>query len=73
MGAEKRGDIQIELSAWLRVLMLDGASLLADASIRDFQGWKAGYVVDAMEQALLLLGDMAKLRSMRRHEVFLSL
>ena len=53
--------------------MLDGAPLLADASIRDFQEGKAGYVADAVEQALLLLGDMAELRSMRRHEVFLNL
>ena len=53
--------------------MLDGAPLLDDASIRDFQGGKAGYVADVMEQALLLPGNMAKLRSIRRHEVFLSL
>ena len=53
--------------------MLDGALLLDDASIRDFQGGKAGYVADVVEQALLLPGDMAKLRSIRRHEVFLSL
>lgn len=30
-------------------------------------------MADAVEQALLLLGDMADLRSMRKHEVFLSL
>ena len=30
-------------------------------------------MADAMEQALLLLEDMADLRSMRKHEVFLSL
>ena len=30
-------------------------------------------MVDAMEQALLLLEDMADLRPMRKHEVFLSL
>ena len=53
--------------------MLNGEPLLANASIRDFQGGKAGYVVDAMEQALLLPEDMAELRGMRRHEVFLSL
>ena len=53
--------------------MVDGAPLLANASIRDFQGGKSGYIVDAMEQALLLPGDMAKLRSIRRHEVFFSL
>ena len=53
--------------------MLDGVPLLANASIRDFQGGVVGYVADAMEQALLLLEDMAELRDMRRHEVFLSL
>ena len=44
-----------------------------DASIRNFQQGKAGYVADAVEQALLLPEDMADLRSMRKHEVFLSL
>ena len=53
--------------------MLDGTPLLATASIRDFQGGTAGYVAGVVEQALLLPGDMAELRSMRRHEVFLSL
>ena len=46
---ERRGDIQAEPSAWLPKPMLDGAPLLADASIRDFQGEKAGYVADAVE------------------------
>ena len=46
---ERRGDIQADPSAWLPVPMLDRAPLLADASIRDFQGEKAGYVADAVE------------------------
>ena len=53
--------------------MLDGAHLLANASIRDFQQGKAGYVTDAVEQALLLPKDMADLGSMRLHKVFLNL
>ena len=53
--------------------MLNGEPLLASASIRDFQGGTAGYIADAVEQALLLPEDMAELRGMRRHEVFLSL
>ena len=53
--------------------MLNREPLLATASIRDFQGGTAGYVANAVEQALLLPVDMAELRSMRRHEVFLSL
>ena len=53
-------------------LVLDEAPLPADASIRNFQQGRAGYVADAVEQALLP-EDMADLRSMRKHEVFLSL
>ena len=53
--------------------MLDGAPLPTSASIRDFRGGMVGYMADVVEQALLLLKDMAELWSMRRHEVFLSL
>ena len=54
-------------------MMLDKAPSLIDASIRNFQQGKANYVADAVEQALLLPEDMADLRSLRKHEVFLSL
>ena len=53
--------------------MLDKAPLPRDASIRDSQQGRARYVANAVEQALLLPVDMADLRSMRKHEVFLSL
>ena len=52
---------------------VDGAPLLEDASIRDFQRGITGYVVDAVEQSLLLPKDMVDLRSMRQYEVFLEL
>ena len=54
-------------------LMLDKAPSLTDASIRNFQQGKADYVADAVEQALLMPKYMADLRSLRKHEVFLSL
>ena len=54
-------------------LMLDKAPSLTDASIKNFQQGKADYVADAVEQALLLPKYMADLRSLRKHEVFLSL
>ena len=49
--------------------MLNGERLLANASIRDFQGGIAGYVADVVEQALLLPEYMAKLRGMRSSSV----
>ena len=70
---EKRGDSQITALAWSPALVLDEAVLTTDASIRDFQQGRVGYVADAMEQALLLPGDMANLWLMRKYEVFLSL
>jgi len=54
-------------------MVLDGAPLTANASIQNFQQGKVGYIADAVEQALLLPEDMAELRSLRKHEVFLSL
>ena len=72
-GADQRGDSQVAPLSWTLTLMLDGAHLPANASIRDFRGGKAGYMANAVEQALLLLEDMADLRPLRRHEVFLSL
>ena len=52
---------------------LDGAPLSSDASIRNFQGGIAGYIANVVEKTLLLPKDMADLRSMRKHEVFLGL
>ena len=72
-GVEKRSDPQVAPQAWLPASMLDGVPLPASASIRDFQRGTASYVADAVEQALLLPEDMAELRSIRRHGVFLSL
>ena len=60
-GAKKRSDPQMGPSAWLPSPMLDVKPLLTDASICDFQGGNGGYIADAVEQALLLLGDMAEL------------
>ena len=71
-GAERRSEPQDAPPAWHPALMLDRTPLLATAPIRDFQGGTASYVADAVEQALLLPKDVAELRSIRRHEVFLS-
>ena len=70
---DKISNSQVGISAWTLIITLDGAPLPVDILIRDFQQAKAGYVADAVEQALLLPGDMANLRSMRKHEICLSL
>ena len=52
--ADKRGNSQVGTPAWTLAIVLDGAPLLANASIRNFQQGKSGYVANAVEQALLL-------------------
>ena len=54
-------------------MVLDGSPLPTNSSIKDFQNKKAGYVADAVEQSLLLPEDMVDLRTLKKHEVFLSL
>ena len=44
-----------------------------DPSIRDFQKGKVDYVANALEHPLLLSQDMANLRTLKKHEVFLTL
>ena len=70
---DKISNFQVGIPAWNLVIKLDGPPLPVDASSRDFQQAMVGYVANAVEQALLLPEDMANLRLMRKHEVFLSL
>ena len=58
---------------WDPSLVLDGALLPLDFSIRDFQKGKTGYVANALEQPLLLPQDMVDLRTLKKLEVFLTL
>ena len=51
---DKISNSQVGISAWTLVITLDGAPLPADVSIGDSQQARAGYVADAVEQALLL-------------------
>ena len=48
-GAERRGETQDAPPAWFPTPMLNGESLLATASFRDFQGGTVGYIADAVE------------------------
>lgn len=67
--SERRSKVPI----WNPPLELDGAPLPLDFSTRDFQKGKAGYVANALKQPLLLPQDLADLRTLKKHEVFLTL
>lgn len=66
-------DRRPKVAIWNPSLKLDRAPLPLDSSIRDFQKGKVGYVADALEQPLLLPQDMADLKTLKKHEVFLTL
>jgi len=70
---ERRVDHRTVAPVWAPHMELDRAPFPSDASIQDFQQGTTGYVADAVKQSLLLPKDMADLRSMRQHEVFLGL
>ena len=70
---DKRADHQAAAPVWAPRMKVDGAPLLENASIQDFQRGITRYVADAVKQSLLLPKDMADLRSMRHYEVFLGL
>lgn len=52
---------------------LDIAAIPLNSSIREFQRRHASYMVEALEQPLLLLKDMVALKHMRQPDLFMSL
>ena len=62
-----------KVPTWNPLLVLDRDPLSSSSSIREFQQGRAGYVVDSVEQALLLPWDMEELKNLKKHEVFLTL
>lgn len=70
---ERVSEHRPRVQAWNPSLELDGAPLPLDSSIRDFQKEKVGYVTNALEQPLVVPQDMANLRTLKKHKVFLTL
>nr|XP_023903433.1 uncharacterized protein LOC112015277 [Quercus suber] len=58
---------------WCPRLELDGAPILWDTSLRNYDGGRAGYVAEALQQPLLLPHDMESYRCFNKQELFLSL
>ena len=54
-------------------LVLDGAHIPLNSSIHRFNNGRASYVANSVKQALLLPQDMAELRNLKKHEMFLFL
>lgn len=61
MGSEVVVTRPPRIHAWNPFLVLDGSPISLDSSIRDFNDGRDGFMVDAVEQALLLPQDKLEL------------
>lgn len=73
--SERRAKTHMPISApiWALEMTIDDHAVTTDASIRNSDAGTAAYVVDALEQALLLPEDMHELRMMQDQNVFMTL
>ena len=70
---ENRVEMRIPLRTWSPKLELDGVAIPYNASIREYNRGRVGYVADALEQLVLLPRDMEAYRRFSQPELFLSL
>ena len=70
---QTRAEVRIPQCAWSPQLEVDGAAILWNASVKDFQRGHATHIVEALEQPFLLPKDMEAVGKMRQQDLFLSL
>ena len=70
---QNRADMRITPHTWSPWLEVDGPPIPWNASVREFQRGRAGYIAEALEQPLLLPKDMDAYRRFSQNDLFLSL
>ena len=70
---ENRAEVRASPRIWSPKLELDGVAIPYNASLREYNKGRAGYVADALEQPLLLPRDIEAYRRFSQLEIFLSL
>ena len=70
---ENLAEVRTTPRAWSPKLELDGVAIPYNASVREYNRGRAGYMADALEQPLLLPRDMEAYRWFSQLEIFLSL
>ena len=69
----ERAEVRIPPRTWSPWLEVDGATIPYNASIREYNRGRAGYIAEALEQPILLPRDMEAYRHFSQGELFLSL
>ena len=70
---QNMADMCMTQRTWSLRLEVDGTPILWNASVREFQRGRAGYIAKALEQPLLLPKDMEAYRRFMQNDLFLSL
>ena len=70
---QNRADVRFPQRTWSLWLEVDEVAIPWNASVRDFQRGRAGYLTEALEQPLLLPKDMEAYRHFKQNDLFLSL
>ena len=70
---QNRADVCMTQWTWSPWLEVDGTPIPRNASIREFQRGRMGYIAKALEQPLYLPKDMEAYRRFKQNNLFLSL
>ena len=70
---QNRANVRMTQRTWSPQLEVDGAPIPWNASVREFQRGRAGYIAEALEQTLLLPKDMDAYRRFTQNDLYLSL
>ena len=70
---ENHAEVRVPPRIWSPKLELDEVAIPYNASLREYNRGRVGYVADALEQPVLLPRDMEVYRRFSQHELFLSL
>ena len=68
-----RADVRMTQRTWSPWLEVDGTPIPWNASVREFQRGRAGYIVEALKQPLLLPKDKEAYKRFKQNNLFLSL
>ena len=69
----ERAKVRMTPRTWSPRLEVDGAAIPYNASVREYNRGRAGYIAEALEQPVLLPKDMEAYRRFSQSELFLSL
>jgi len=70
---QDRAEMRMTQRTWSPWLEMDGAPIPRNASVREYQRGRAGYIAEALEQPMLLPKDMDAYRRFSQNDLFLSL